>query len=224
MDKDNYLNGFRLTFENAKRLFKAAEYLEERKEFPIANSLLVLSAEEGVKAYILLIKHLFPKVKFDLFYKFFRDHDLKLNTIQNLVLFFFIFQKIDELFYQPMIATNGLTEVEILMTRQLSFQNLIEQLSKEANTNNTDLDKELNWWENAKNLKEKGFYVEFNEGIWASPNILNEEKYIETKRYVSSFFIKIEKLKDLNYEDEEVKRYLKLIETSLIDTLKNKNI
>ena len=73
MDKEAYIKGFQLTFENAKRLFNAAEILEVQKEFPIANSLLVLCAEEGMKAFMIITQHFYPEKILDDFSKSFEN-------------------------------------------------------------------------------------------------------------------------------------------------------
>src|SRR5688572_30259588 len=106
-----YLDGFKITLGNAKRLFAAAEALENTKEYPIANSLLVLSAEESMKAFAVLTQYLFPDKKFSSSDKVFRDHQHKLEAIAGLKMMIELTNKMWDMFYFP-IVQNALNPVK----------------------------------------------------------------------------------------------------------------
>lgn len=202
IDKDIYIKGFRLTFENAKRLFNAAKILETKSEFAIANSLLVLSAEEGIKAYIAFIQHLFPEKKHDNFDIFFKDHKHKLKTIRSITVFSQIFKEYIELYIHPIIENTINSKEDIQEFKKKSFQNFLDWLKHEAEAGGTDLSKQNNWWKHATTMKENGFYVSFNNGHWKTPRATKKEQYLKTKKYVREFLEPIEVLNKLDKNNE----------------------
>src|ERR1700679_2514040 len=130
--EQNYLQGFELTYENAKELFTAAEILETKKKFSIANSLLILSVEEAVKAYILFSQHLFPEENVGNIEDFFNDHSYKLDSIRNLIAFSNLMKKMLELFYEPVIKNIDEPDEIRLPIRKQSFENLIAWMEQES--------------------------------------------------------------------------------------------
>jgi len=224
MDKVAYIKGFRLTFENAKRLFNAAETLENKKEFAIANSLLVLCAEEGMKAYTILTQHFFPEKIIDNFDKNFEHHKTKLEVIRSITGISQIFKKFGELYYNP-ILENIISEKkeDPKKLKDKSFQNLLDWLNNEAESDDTDLAKENDWWKQANTMKKNGFYVGFNKGDkqWTIPSSIKKDVYLKTKKYVNNFMKQIETLYNLDYNDKFVKEMITEAKQTIIE-VKNK--
>lgn len=196
MDTDIYMKGFRLTFENAKRLFVAAEVLEKTKEFAIANSLLVLSAEEGMKAYTVLTQHHFPEKILEDFDKSFQDHKHKLETIRSLTSISQIMQKFYELITEPIIENIEKSVEEISKVKSQGVKDTVKWLESQIDSNGkeTDMAKQNRWWKQAKTLKENGFYVGFNKGQWITPSSTKKQNYLITKEYVGDFIEQLEVL------------------------------
>ncbi|MEQ9168257.1 MAG: AbiV family abortive infection protein [Fulvivirga sp.] len=204
MDKDSYIKGFRLTFENAQRLFNASITLEEKNELAIANSLLVLCAEEGMKAYTIITQHFYPEKILEDFDKSFEDHKHKLEAIRSITGISQMFKKFGELYYYPIIENIIESKENAKKLKDKSFQNLLGWLKNEVKSNDTELAKQNIWWKHAKTMKENGFYVGYNKGHWTNPSSIKKENYLKTKKYVSEFLSQIEVLYNLDYNDKSV--------------------
>jgi AbiV family abortive infection protein len=225
MDKDTCMKGFRLTYENAKRLFNIAETLEHNKEFPIANSLLILSAEEGMKAYIVLTQHFFPERILDDFDRHFEDHKTKLDSIRSTSGISHIMSKFKELHLDPILENFIDPKEDHQIVKERSEQNFLDWVNKEAESDNTDIAKENNWWRQANTMKQNGIYVGFNKGNkqWTLPSSINKAQYLKTKKYVDNFLKQIEVLYNLDYDDKDVNEMTMEIKQKIIER-KNKKI
>ena len=215
------MKGFRLTFGNAKRLFNAAEVLESKKELPIANSLLVLCAEEAMKAYTIITQHFYPEKILEGFDKVFEDHKHKLDSIRSMSGISQILEKFGELYHNPILENIIDPKEDPKTLKERSFENLLAWLENEAESDDTDLAKEDNWWKHAKTMKENGFYVGFNNGRWTSPSSLKKEQYHKTKKYVGTFLGRIEVLYNLDFNDPTISELILKTKESIIET-KNK--
>jgi len=223
MDKDIYIKGFRLTFENAQRLFNAAETLEEKKELAISNSLLILSAEEGMKAYTILTQHFYPERILEDFDKHFEHHKTKLESIRSLTCISQLVNKFRELHFNP-IFENVINPKEDHQTvKNRNEQNLLGWLKKEAESNDTDLAKENDWWRQANTMKQNGFYVGFNNGNkqWTNPSSINKVKYFKTKKYVDNFLKQIKVLYNLDFNNGSVNEMIGELKRKITE-IKNK--
>ena len=57
IDKNEILNGIRLSGKNAKSLYDAALNVKETsRNFGLANSLLILAGEESIKSFVLMAR------------------------------------------------------------------------------------------------------------------------------------------------------------------------
>ena len=222
MDKSTFKEGFSLCFENSERLFKAAEILEKQNEYPIANSLLILSSEEAAKSFHVLIKQLIPEKKFEYFDKSFYDHKHKFETIRSLVALATIMRKWGENFYSPAIDNliAGKSKEEVEQGKLDGVDKMIKWFQEVNDNKNNDLSEQSEWWQQAKTKKENGFYVGFNNGKWESPILIMEQDYIETKKYVGNFLSQIETIYKYSIDEEfiqEIKTKIKReIEKKLI--------
>lgn len=222
MDTNNYEEGFRLAFENAKRLFKSAEALENEKEFPVANSLLILAAEEGVKAYTILIKHFLPDKNLDSYKMVFKDHTFKLQFLSGIVLFVEIIKKFYEYFHYPVLQNADKTPEEITKIKSRCIKKFVNWSKRAARSETSKLSKQLDWWENAKTMKEKGFYVGHNNKKWVSPSLINRKDYLRTKKYVEEFFQLLDYIYGLDFHDKSTRKDFSEIKQSMEKIYKEK--
>ncbi len=203
----DYILGAKLTFENAKRLFKAAETLEGIKDYPTANSLLVLSAEEAVKAFSILNQGVFPEANKQGFEASFTDHKTKLKTIQSIRVITGIIHGFIDHWYKPMLENIDLANKEQTAHRKTTFNGLLNWIQNEAKIPDTPMAKERKWWDNAKTMKESGFYVGFNQGKWHLPNSITRSKYLSSKNYVYVFIGQMEFLIQFDFNSDVFKEY-----------------
>ena len=223
MDKDNYEKGFRLTFENAQRLFTAAETLEVNKEFiHISNSLMILAAEEAMKAYTILTQHFFPEKPVEDFNKFFEDHKHKLDTIRSIIGIKQIYQIFDEYWRNPILENLDKSTDELAKIKSDGIANIVKRLNIEADSNKTDMALQNKWWQHAQTMKENGFYVGYNKGsgAWADPVSIKKENYVKTKKYVSEFIESVSMLYKVDLADENVADIVNEVKTTINETKK----
>lgn len=75
------------------------------------------------------------------------------------------------------------SDQEILKLRDRTYQKIFDNLEEAASnhSNGSELDQMLSstmkWWEDADQKKKSGFYVDFVNGHWSSPNLVREEDY-----------------------------------------------
>jgi len=222
MDTNNYEEGFRLAFENAKRLFKAAEALEKEKEFPIANSLLILAAEEGIKAYTILIKYFLPDKNLEMFKSVFEDHTFKLNVLRGFVLWIELMKKFIEYYYLPALQNLDKPYKEVKKLKSKYIANFVNWAKKDQRDKKNGLLKQLNWWKHAKAMKENGFYVRHNKGKWFVPTAIKKTHYLRTKKYVEANFQILEYLYDLDFNDKSTQEDFSQVKQSMEKIYKEK--
>ena len=221
MDKNNYEKGFRLTFENAQRLFTAAETLEINKEFiHISNSLMILAAEEAMKAYTILTQHFFPEKPLEGFNKFFEDHKHKLDTIRGIIGLKQIYQIFDEYWRNPILENIDKSPDELAKIKSDGIANIVKRLNVEADSNKTDMAIQNKWWQHAQTMKENGFYVGYNKGDWTTPLSIKKENYAKTKKYVSEFIESVSMLYKVDLADENLMDIVKEVKTTITETKK----
>lgn len=201
---DVYLEGFKLALENAKRLFNAAEILESKREFAIANSLLILSSEEGIKSISILNRWIFPESGAVDFNLMFQDHKHKINILRSLIVFARMGRMMMELFYFPVYHALKNNSADASKVRSDSFEKLLEWFRIEAKGKQTDLSIENKWWISAKAEKENGLYVGFNarDRKWHSPTSVTRKRYMKSKRYVQAFLTDLIAMEAIDFKSE----------------------
>jgi len=199
MDSNNkddiYVQGFKLSVENAKRLFNAAEALAKTKEYPIANSLLILSAEEAAKGFYFFLQHFYPDmVEKKSLEKVFKDHDFKLEAIRQISTMGILMEAMSNILYVPVIKAiiKDKPDKEISQIKEDRVPNM-KNWFEEAMKAKSHLSQTDKWWTHTEKLKEKGFYVELHRDKWSSP-VINVKKntYTTSKKYVEQIIKRIE--------------------------------
>lgn len=188
--KETLLHGAKYCLANANAHFECAQESGKIRHYGIANSLLILSVEECIKCAALLSGYLNVKIPFaiePIFYKH-RDKHKQAAEVQPLM---------EEIFLIKSIVQT------ILEKRKLTFSFILDLALLVIFLKNYEKKKEkiALWWKEANNLKNKGFYVDFKNNNWVSPDCFNEENYIESLGIAKTFVEVLEFVKDLRDED-----------------------
>lgn len=205
--EDTFEEGAKLVMANAICLYKAALTLEASEQYPIANSLLILAAEEASKASVIKMKEITLQREDEEFKKVFNEHTIKLEFIRNRTIVSTILKKMFELEIDPLISKTGEITIEeldeIVKKGKRDFINWLERETYDK----TELNKEIGWWKNAKAQKEEGFYVNYRKGNWLTPVRIKKKQYLNTKRNVSRFIDRIKEDFELNVSSEEFRAF-----------------
>lgn len=200
--------GFKYTFENAERLYTSAELLAAQKHFSVATSLMVLCAEEAIKAFVIFSQAVWPDMFATQFKKYFEDHKTKLETIRGVRGMASLLQKMNELYYGPMLENIESEKEPVKVVKKRSLDNLIAALEKETATKKTEMKLESAWWRQAKTLKEEGLYVGFKNGKWLPTTSVNSRSWKAAHKYVSKLMEDLRITARIGFEDKEIKKMI----------------
>lgn len=228
LSKEEYETGCKLAFRNAQSHLKSAIEVSKINEFGIANSLIILSAEELSKAFVLKIKSLDNKFPINNLYKYFENHKIKHDSIINLVISiafqenepetyngdskkeFSIYWKAAKYLYTIIIFA-----VLNIFTKKIFKHNENiedETVDKENNTN-------LHHVSHFNEIKESGFYLGFDyvQETWKAPLELNtKDEFNEYKKIIEDVFDLFENaVINMNDIDDAIQ---------ILDLLDDKNI
>lgn len=198
LSNDELIHGMALSLENSNKHYKAAIAIEKEELYGIANSHLILSSEEGIKALLFLTKILGVELSSVDISPFFKKHAPKHKAAKEVYWEFKYYGEIINLVTKELhskkedyiIIKNGkpaLNEEKFridyvrgieLKKRQLLISQLRENWDEE--------EKEQKWWNKADYYKNRGFYVNFYNNKWESPNDITKEKYLESKKIVTT--------------------------------------
>lgn len=207
----DYLLGYELALKNSTNHFEAAELIAKNISFGIANSHLVLAAEEAVKAIQLLIIHYYPESKSEDLNKMFSNHKYKHETIRSAEAFGFLIEGLMKHICDPILSLLQLNDkpstYQIKKSRRAGIDSSIEWMKRlvegvEKSDFNDD------WWKQADYNKNKGFYVNINNknSKWETPEQISEKFYQKSNKIVASFIQKAKMLKEL-FTDDEIKEF-----------------
>jgi AbiV family abortive infection protein len=134
-DRSKLKDGYVFIMENAKNHFQSAEILAEQGFYGLANSHLILSSEEAVKAYIIFAQHYDHDLKIENFEKIFSDHKHKHKLIKEMTFSFAFIEKIMNFFVEPAKALmendkKNFTKNELMNARNTGLKNLKSWLKK----------------------------------------------------------------------------------------------
>lgn len=165
---------FPVIAKNADDLFTVAKCAAEKWKYGCATSLLILGAEEYSKAIIVLLHaHCVNVFHIDQAVKVFRDHKSKHDVASAFELLNLLAPviKIVECF-----SKSSLKNVEGIL-------NWIVQLSSELSEGLSETERifdNLDWWKNADEFKQKGFYSNYDD-ILIVPNHISRKEYDNAK-------------------------------------------
>lgn len=196
--------------KNHKELFESAEILAQNNKFGPAISILILSAEELVKASFFFLKaqglHLHRIEKHD---KIFYIHTTKHEgaaSYQLITLIETIIQIFDkELYDNDPNRKKG----------QIA-QNIVKGIYH-ALKGALNIKKNIDWWEKADDLKKRGLYVDFENEILL-PQSLTYDDYREALDRVNELIANCKKMTQFvsSVSPEKKLEYISKINESLI--------
>ena len=186
LTKEQAEEGFRLCTENASVHFEMAELIAKKKHFPMANSHLILAAEEATKALFLYFKYQLNNIEIpvkSMFKRHSHKHEFAKDNYeyfhQNLVK---ILSKIDKSNQNAFTDKyfNELTEQSFVESEmQNSVMQLFEMQFKRIKSLNIEesLPNIHKWFNKADLNKSRGFYSDFVNKQWKTPSVITEEDY-----------------------------------------------
>jgi AbiV family abortive infection protein len=190
---DIFLNGIRLTIENASKLFHAANTLKAAKYFGIANSLYILSCEESIKAFALYNKFIIDDDR-DIS-QYFKQHSKKLELLKQG--YHFISSETKAMKESFDIATQKLGTIDIEKIEN-EAKRIHEGVFQRYLNDNSDIEKVNQWWKRQNDTKQKGLYVGFENGEWNSPYSITESDVNVTGEIALNILGHILQYKDLD--------------------------
>jgi AbiV family abortive infection protein len=206
-NRDNYNK----IFDNGVAHLKSAELLAVQESYGFAISHIVLGIEELIKYYVVMAKsnnaeyfetETNPHSRNSVFKDHLTKHGL-IKEFQQAISEEFAEEHakyvLDKIMDRPIkpehvdIANNRFKEVGSFLGIAYREINLSEE-------EKTDFYK---WLGEANNLKNNGFYVNFNNGICKSPKEIDKEQYDRASKYAEVIKNQIEVQKHLDITDDE---------------------
>lgn len=210
INKIDYKKGFEYAFNNTKAHFNAAELLASNINYGLANSHLILAAEEAVKAYIIFTKHYDSELEIPDFNKYFENHKHKHNTIRDMTFFFSLLMQMSMISIKPTLRLlkknkKNISEKELKEKFEKGIDNLIDYLNSVPKIDNNE-----QWWNEANNNKNRGFYVNIINNSWQSPNQITEQDYYKSLKIVQEIIEWLSIIPSIENDPDVQKRYQEL--------------
>lgn len=187
LSKEQLFEGFTLCRENAKQHIRCAELIFEKQIYGIANSHLILGAEEAIKATLLLARYLNVDSQIESITPYFRSHGAKHKKGKEM----------DEGYKAIVPIINALKA--ILSRDVLSIiQNVLKLINPHTSAG---------WWGRANDQKNRGFYVDYTGGKWILPTHFSSEDYLDSKKVVQEIFDVLKLTESLKIDDYKLLPY-----------------
>lgn len=186
MDSKFYQEGYKLALENSMSLHSNSELIAENKNYGLACSINILAAEEALKSIYIMLKHFNQNYEIDDYKKVFNSHTYKHEKIKNIMLIYDIeTTRIKELFnaYQPIFEIYEQSKPNLSDENKTAFENLEKINNRYKKYNSKNIDKILDWLNEANNDKNNGLYVGQKSNKWTSPLHFPEQKFNRENEY-----------------------------------------
>lgn len=180
INKLEIFKGIQMCRENASDQFTLALQSAETKNKGLANSLLVLAAEESIKCFVLLAVYFDIQVEFEI-KPIFSKHSLKHVRGKEL-----------NNFVRSLSIIFGLLSTE----RKEKGEALIGIL--ESIFGGSD---DASWWDHANDAKNQGLYVDLADHHFVSPTQAVESNFCTSEKIVGRFIRSVDKVKSLRPND-----------------------
>jgi AbiV family abortive infection protein len=153
-----------MVMTNSIKHYNIAILLAEHSEYGNARAHLILSAEEAIKSFILFLDSYDLELrKIKEVKKLFFTHRSRHNTIKNFISCFIALK--------PLIPKkNDVKNKKLPISKMISIQNLLilgSSIYKGI--------KNYQWWETAEEMKQRGFYADYKNGILLPSDVTKEE-------------------------------------------------
>jgi AbiV family abortive infection protein len=200
--------GFNYCLDNSNRLFRSAEAVSKKGFYGIANSLLILSAEEGIKAILFSLKFTQPEKKYKVEH-IFSDHVKKHNFSKGI---FGTWKHasiaVDEIKADLKKEFPKLRKFPPELLKQ-RYDSKVSAFSSAEDISHEKTDKK--WWNMANQMKNKGFYVDYINGDWVLPTVSKAE-YRKSYMYVVRLVLPLLEFNDeINKQGKKQKKKSKRI-------------
>ncbi|AHF17337.1 AbiV family abortive infection protein [Niabella soli] len=197
-----YREGYQLALENAKAISKIAELSAKNGEYGIACSLNILSAEEAIKAVVILLKHSFPKMDSEQFREVFTNHKSKHRLIIAVNIIFKIFiDQILNLYEKDKWRFDFIEslpqEENAKFKAKFSLLYRVILWAKKKKENSENFKNALDWLQQANLKKNKGFYVDVNNNKWHTPKHFTKQDFDNETKYTQTLISNIETFNSL---------------------------
>lgn len=183
---DKCLHGAKLAVENAESLLESAEQIAEIENYGHATSLLVLAGEEAFKALAFMCRHDGLEItsrledwRMDMMQDHQTRHQYAAGSAVMLRIIAIIMKSAEAFQERREEGIEAAREARMEVVKEESARLLDPESSASKK-----LDSEIDWWKQANDLKEEGFYVDYGPGEWESPDQLDEEDYERAKEIV----------------------------------------
>jgi AbiV family abortive infection protein len=201
-ERKYYFEGCRLALENAKAHIHVANSAIEMGEHGIAMSLYILAGEEGIKAMTILTRTVSPPDEVENSWKkTLTRHSTKHDQLKMAAfLADFSLKTWDERiitlkkqFPADIIRPEALIE-KIFSSHPLLWEEYlwIQKRKKDP----ISLDDAIDWWSNADEEKQRGFYVDEKDNKWRSPRVVTLESAQQGRKFAVIIVEFVEKLKN----------------------------
>lgn len=202
LKKEELIKGYRLCSENSQKHYNAAIHLAQNNFYGIANSHLILAAEEAVKGFLFLIRCFVNDEDWEV-EEIFKDHANKHRVAREAYISWkhlldslsdsmqTLFQNIGKLFGQD-------KDTIYRVSTQIVSDNLKRRMD---NDNKEELKKEKKWWNKANQKKNRGFYVDYQNKKWKLPEDISQSEYLESKQIVEKMIFPFTLFNQFSEED-----------------------
>jgi AbiV family abortive infection protein len=188
ISKENLIVGIKETYKNAYELYTSGIRLSFEQRYGVANSLLILSVEECIKCLVLVAifcnVQLPPEIDINRLLASHKNKHREGKKMQSYIKAIYRIKDAISIFLNneksPFHKLVGVALVSVLATIESKFG------SENQNS----------WWDDADNLKQKGFYVDFCNHKWNLPSAIDQTTYRETLNIVKPF---VESLSNVNH-------------------------
>lgn len=153
---------------NAKQLYKSANALADTGQYGHATALLILASEEATKAILYCLSSLGINIDPEGIDEYERSH-IKRHRLMRLAATITHYIDIDNDYD---ISLDNYFEGVIDLTLKMAADFISETVSQEVINSRK-------WWDGANSLKQRGLYVDYENGAWISPADLGKEEYME---------------------------------------------
>jgi AbiV family abortive infection protein len=185
LSKEQNLQWAVLSFENAERHIRCAKKLKKSKEFGIAVSHLVLSAEEAIKAFVIwALAHGFITKKEE-YSPFLWKHLERHKMARSMTVLMWPIQRGLE------SALKAKKEIEKgkLTREEAAEKSIMEHLSwlQGGYEKDVEYNSKIQFWKEANSLKNRGLYVDCLDGEFFSPDDFNSGRFDEVYEVVRNY-------------------------------------
>jgi AbiV family abortive infection protein len=178
--------GIRFAIESAERHLRAADLLAEANEFGLGLSHLILASEEAIKAAVygwVATRCPYPPKFVE---KFLRQHGVRHKMAEHLA----VMENGIREFLERAWAIEAANPSGDPRSNRAYFQAAMElpdQLGKRIKDDPpADLyPKPTHWWRDANRQKNRGFYVDYENGTWSTPSDVSAAEFTEARESVA---------------------------------------